>query len=819
MAVFLLFYKLFLEQENMHVFKRFFLLTAIVASFLIPSIVFTSYVETVSENIENMANVPYVAVVSNEPKDLDMINWNLIMTTAYVIGVVFFGFRFFRNLFQILRRIKRNPNFKAASSVRVLLKEVLPPHTFLSYIFLNKKKYEENAIPKEVLLHEETHAKQRHSLDVLFVEFLQVILWFNPLVYLYKKAIKLNHEFLADNAVLQQEIHTKNYQNTLLSYLSKESLEKYQSTGIANAINYSSIKKRFTVMKKRTSKKAAVLRGLLVFPLLALLLYSFTETKIIEIQSKKAVPNSGYSPYQKVKGEIYQKATAKDFAKWIDAKEYALWLDDKNINNTALKNLDPNQIVHFVSSFVYENARSTKYPQPFQVHLYTKNGLEKIVYQNENLIEININNKGQLLVQEELVPLGNLPEFLSKINQHLSFNQRKKVLHFIIKVDFKTPKDVIKQVNQIVTDYGSAIIEIIGPENSSQPSKQRNITRAEIKEYNALAKKYNEMDSDRMRILKSDVERLEFIYSLMSDKQKADAEPFPDFPEPPPAPNAENSINSPVAPKSPGVLKGRVSNVPPPPNVNHPKTITGRVSKVPAPPQPMDPLDHVVNMAKKGAIFFYEGKEISSDKAIKLIKNNKNFNISTTKSNSKKPKVKISKEPISIKSSSSGINLETGNIKVNGKELFYSTKNGITSYFNESGQQVDKKGEKLTSLNKQNPTFYFNGNKISSEKAHRLLRNNKSIQVTTETYSDEEYAIVLSDLSKSSDNTNYNHNPNPNSAIDLTEMIAKEALFFYNNKPISAEKALWLTQNEHIDRVNNVGSKTGKPKVYLWKKV
>ncbi len=798
MAVFLLFYKLFLEQENMHVFKRFFLLTAIVASFLIPGIVFTSYVETVSENIENMANVPYVAVVSNEPKDLDMINWSLIMTTIYLIGIIFFGFRFFRNLFQILRRIKRNPNFKVASSVRVLLKEVLPPHTFLSYIFLNKKKYEENAIPKEVLLHEETHAKQRHSLDVLFVEFLQVILWFNPLVYLYKKAIKLNHEFLADNAVLQQEIHTKNYQNTLLSYLSKESLEKYQSTGIANAINYSSIKKRFTVMKKRTSKKAIVLRSFLLIPLTGLLLFGFSESKVIEIQKDN-----------------------------VEVSEIAFLIENIVIRIDEEGNL----------------------------------------YNDDN----------------EEITLESLEAHLLSLNKNLSKIEREQQVSAIIKVTSNTPKAIIKEVDRIVTDYGVTQIDVVRQEplyigilkedkteqsqiekyntlakkynavpiekrviplkdlkileriykgmtkiqkKEAQPfpeclpkNSQDGASRDQMAAYNALAKKYNEMDSNRMRILKSDVERLEFIYSLMSDKQKADAEPFPDFPEPPPAPQASNSINSPIAPKSPRVLTGRVSNVPPPPNVNHPKTITGRVSKVPAPPQPMDPLDHVVNMAKKGAIFYYEGKEISSDKAIKLIKNNKNFNISTTKSNSKKPKVKISKEPISIKSSSSGINLETGNIKVNGKKLFYSTKNGITSYFNESGHQVDKKGEKLTSLNKQNPTFYFNGNKISSEKAHRLLRNNKSIQVTTETYSDEEYAIVLSDLSKSSDNTNYNHNPNPNSAIDLTEMIAKEALFFYNNEPISAEKALWLTQNEHIDRVNNVGSKTGKPKVYLWKKV
>jgi hypothetical protein len=324
----------------------------------------------------------------------------------------------------------------------------------------------------------------------------------------------------------------------------------------------------------------------------------------------------------------------------------------------------------------------------------------------------------------------------------------------------------------------------------------------------------------------------------------------------------------------------------PPPS---PKVVKGEASKIPAPPlppEPIKPIDHVIHMAKKGADFYYEGKEISSDKAIELIKKNESLNISTTKSSSKNPQVKISKEPIKIgantkkenellkyarelekknaqfyidnkyssskkalsviakkvydrvetfpytsktpevriytkpmkQSKSSGINLETGNIKVNGKELFYSTKNGITNYFNEEGQQVDRQGRLLSKEQKKAPTFYLNGEEITSTKAHQLLKSNKSIQVVTETYSEDEYAIVLSDLSKATFQ-NHNKNNNPNSVIDLTEMIQKEASFFFNDEPISVERALWLTQNEHIDRVNNVGSKTGKPKVYLWKKV
>ncbi|WP_169311403.1 hypothetical protein [Cellulophaga algicola] len=54
-------------------------------------------------------------------------------------------------------------------------------------------------------------------------------------------------------------------------------------------------------------------------------------------------------------------------------------------------------------------------------------------------------------------------------------------------------------------------------------------------------------------------------------------------------------------------------------------------------------------MAKKNANFYYEGKAISSDKAIDLIKNNNKLNIDTRNTGSKNPTVKISKNPIVIK--------------------------------------------------------------------------------------------------------------------------------------------------------------------------
>ncbi len=686
LVILFLFYKLFLERESIHIFKRFYLLAALLLALSIPAMVFTEYVEAPAETFVMVASkeLPIANDIINVPQALesDIVDIAPILWTIYFLGLLFFGIKFLKNLFQIFRRIRINPKQKIMRFTQVLLQEEIPPHTFFSYIFLNKKKLEANDIPKEVLLHEETHARQKHSWDVVFVEALQVIFWINPFIYLTKKAIKLNHEFLADQAVLKKDIDKITYQNTLLSYLSPDSEKKYQPS-LANAINYSSIKKRFTVMKKITSRKSVLLRTFLLIPLLATLLYGFSGTKIV--QKQKTAQQMG-------------------------------------------------------------------------------------------------------------------------------------------------PSEIFKE----------------------QHPDQEGTTDEQTKEYNLLAKKYNAMlQQENIRIKMSDVERLEYLHGLMTHAQRENAEPFPDFPEPPPMTDA------PIPPKPPKAKKGEKGDIPPPPPPprspdKSEKEIAGEIvqeiianqdpydlnprkqmfskgevvdfpSLPPSPPEPVSPLDHVIEMAKKDATFYYEGKKISSDKAIQLLKKNKSLNIDSRGANGNRPTVRISRAPIKIgkveKPSqpvpSSDINVKTGNIETNGKSLFYSTKNGVTSYFNSLGEQVDERGKLLAQHRNKNPKFYYNGKQISSEKANRLLSSNTSIQVTNEEYSDEEYAIILTDLNNpNAGNPNFNNNPN--SAIDLTQVISKGAVFFYNDEPISTEKALWLTQNEYVERVQVKEGRNKQPKVFFW---
>jgi len=232
----------------------------------------------------------------------------------------------------------------------------------------------------------------------------------------------------------------------------------------------------------------------------------------------------------------------------------------------------------------------------------------------------------------------------------------------------ETAKRIIPltELNKLETLYGKMSSEqktAAQPFPKCDPPKQKGqekATKEQVKEYNNLAKKYNTMDKENMFIRKNDVVRLKELYGLMSSKQRKNAEPFPNFPPPPKAPKA------PKATKSVKVTKGvndMDPNVPPPPpkapkvpkapkSVKVVKEVNDMNSDVPPPPPPVvseEPLDHIVRMAYENAAFFYEGKRISSDKAIDIFKKNKHLNVETETFKNSNPIVKITKEGITIK--------------------------------------------------------------------------------------------------------------------------------------------------------------------------
>jgi len=300
LLVFWLVYVLILEQQNMHHFKRFYLLGTFALALIIPTLTVTEYIAPVISNLETAPLfIPIEPSFVEMPiEDRSFFNLETTLWYIYGIGVLLFSIRFVINIVKMQQRISTNENIVKRSFVYVLLKEHLIPHSFFKYIFYNKNRYESHNIPKEVMLHEETHARQLHSLDIIILELFQIAFWFHPLIYILKHHVKLNHEFLADQAVLKHGSDAKTYQNILLQFSSNT-----QNHHLSSAINYSSIKKRFTVMKTQTSKTRVWLSTLLVLPIIAILFYSFAEKEYIEIEPNETSKSSQiqYEPDENVK--------------------------------------------------------------------------------------------------------------------------------------------------------------------------------------------------------------------------------------------------------------------------------------------------------------------------------------------------------------------------------------------------------------------------------------------------------------------------------------------------------------------------------------
>ncbi len=276
------FYRFFLENENMPVFKRFYLLTAVIFSLALPLITLTYTVEAAVPAGESPVTPLTNAVLTSEKAS--EINWWQIAPSAvlviYLCGVLFFAFRYFKNLFSISREISNNEQKPELPYIFVLIRRNLVPHSFLRYIFLGKSDFENNNISPAVLEHEKAHVDQKHSWDLLFIEFLHILFWFNPVYIELKKAIRLNHEFLADRKVLSGETNPVEYSQLLFSYNSAT-----HHNSLYSPINNSLIKKRILMISKNFSSKRFLARLGFLIPVLALCIFLFNN----EIVAKPAI--------------------------------------------------------------------------------------------------------------------------------------------------------------------------------------------------------------------------------------------------------------------------------------------------------------------------------------------------------------------------------------------------------------------------------------------------------------------------------------------------------------------------------------------------
>ncbi|MCB2195652.1 MAG: peptidoglycan DD-metalloendopeptidase family protein [Bacteroidetes bacterium] len=287
-SVFFIFYELFLKRDTWFRFNRYYLLFGLIFSFVIPFIGFSaSGVGVDSQNQfqfnELIQMGSYVkSFEQNTLNKLPQINYYMLI---YLVICGLFLVRLFVQFIKIYKTILANEIIHYKKFKIVFIQKESAPFSFFNYIFISKDDYGSIG-SNELLLHEFVHARQKHSFDVIFLELLLVLQWFNPFIYRYRLAFKEVHEYLADRGVLVKQTDRTAYQKLIL-----DQIEKGFQINLASHFNYSLTKNRIKMMTRINSSKKAYVKILFVLPLVLVLLSAFT----IETAKESVVEKSGFN--------------------------------------------------------------------------------------------------------------------------------------------------------------------------------------------------------------------------------------------------------------------------------------------------------------------------------------------------------------------------------------------------------------------------------------------------------------------------------------------------------------------------------------------
>ena len=276
LLVFYSLYWFFLRQEKIFRFNRYYLLSAVVISYLFPLINFSVFFSrgtaaALPGNIVQSFIIPKnISPASATYNPVSNTQFNLIDSIPYIYMAVLFVFliRLIIGMFKLFLICKKGSRHKTGDYTIVYTKDNIAPFSFFRFIFLNEEKTDKNNI-NQIIAHERIHITQHHTFDMLFVNFAAAVQWFNPFIWLIKKALKETHEFLADEKVIAQGFDSASYSELLIKQIAG-----VKAMDFANYFNHLLIKKRLIMLKKLKPGKLAVIKRFIIFPIAIILIFS-----------------------------------------------------------------------------------------------------------------------------------------------------------------------------------------------------------------------------------------------------------------------------------------------------------------------------------------------------------------------------------------------------------------------------------------------------------------------------------------------------------------------------------------------------------------
>ena len=292
---------LFLRNERFFFLNRIYLIVGILTSFFFPLVsVHYTVVLPVFRNFQSDSAV--VTEVQKAGSSV-MPDLRIILTLLYVSGVLLVLTLILKQARAVVRAIKKSEIISLSQVKLIKTPDYTYAFSFFSYVFVNPSITDIET--EEIMNHELVHIRQKHWFDLLLVELLCMLQWFNPLVWIYVRFMRQNHEYLADEVALQRTSNPAIYRAVLLNQIVGAPV-----VSLTNSFNYSRNKKRFTMMKNIISSPYRKMKILLILPVFAIVLYAFAKPdykyKFVDTGSGNYIQSASVLQHE-VKGTVVQQ--------------------------------------------------------------------------------------------------------------------------------------------------------------------------------------------------------------------------------------------------------------------------------------------------------------------------------------------------------------------------------------------------------------------------------------------------------------------------------------------------------------------------------
>jgi beta-lactamase regulating signal transducer with metallopeptidase domain len=283
--LFYLMYVLFLRKETFFVSNRWYFIIGLLLSLVLPLITFTKtiWVEPAPLAEFYPEIIPINSTITENPIQENPIDWSLIVLSAYVVISIVIILKIGVELASFYNKIRKHNKQKTTDFTLIHSTTTENPFSFFHYIVINPNLFSEAEL-QHILTHESIHVKQKHSIDVLLGKLFCALFWVNPIIWMYRKAMLQNLEFIADNETFKQIENKYEYQKTLLKVVTHQ-----HDLSITNQFYQSLIKKRIVMLHTNQSHKKNSWKYATILPLLVGFMLLFQIETVAQVKENSKV--------------------------------------------------------------------------------------------------------------------------------------------------------------------------------------------------------------------------------------------------------------------------------------------------------------------------------------------------------------------------------------------------------------------------------------------------------------------------------------------------------------------------------------------------